>query len=57
MRSIHADSSRRPSPDAYASAYTRVVSLAEALTLDAINVYGKAATGEKYLINPNKGVA
>ena len=41
----------------FASAYTRVVSLAEALQLDAISVYGKAANGEKYLINPNKGVA
>ncbi|MEP7216187.1 MAG: zinc-binding dehydrogenase [Anaerolineaceae bacterium] len=36
------------------STYTRVVSLAEALQLDAIAVYGKQATGEKYLINPNK---
>jgi NADPH2:quinone reductase len=31
------------------------VSLAEALQLEAISVYGKRATGEKYLINPNKG--
>ena len=38
----------------FASHYTNEVSLAEALTLDAINVYGKQATGEKYLINPNK---
>jgi NADPH2:quinone reductase len=30
------------------------VSLAEALSLDAIAIYGKQATGEKYLINPNK---
>jgi len=30
--------------------------LAEALQLDAISAYGKRATGEKYLINPNKGV-
>ena len=36
----------------FASSYTRVVSLREALTLDAIAVYGKQATGEKYLINP-----
>ena len=36
----------------FASHYTRVVSLPEALTLDAIAVYGKQATGEKYLINP-----
>jgi len=41
----------------FASSYTREVSLAEALTLDAIAVYGKQATGEKYLINPNKGLA
>ena len=38
----------------FASHYTQVVSLAGALTLDAIGVYGKAATGEKYLINPSK---
>ena len=41
----------------FASTYTKVVSLAEALQLEAIAVYGKQATGEKYLINPNKGVA
>ncbi len=41
----------------FASHYTREVSLAEALQLDAISVYGKQATGEKYLINPHKGVA
>jgi NADPH2:quinone reductase len=40
----------------FASSYTREVSLAEALTLEAISVYGKQATGEKYLINPNKGL-
>jgi NADPH2:quinone reductase len=40
----------------FASTYTREVSLAEALQLDAISVYGKQATGEKYLINPNKGL-
>jgi NADPH:quinone reductase-like Zn-dependent oxidoreductase len=39
----------------FASHYTRVVSLQEALQLDHIAVYGKRATGEKYLINPNKG--
>jgi hypothetical protein len=33
-----------------------LVSLAEALHLDAIAVYSKQATGEKYLMNPNKGV-
>ena len=31
-------------------------SLAEALQLDAIAGYGKRATGEKYLINPSKGM-
>ena len=40
----------------FASSYTREVSLAEALSLEAISVYGKQATGEKYLINPNKGL-
>lgn len=40
----------------FASTYTQEVSLAEALSLEAINVYGKQATGEKYLINPNKGI-
>ncbi|MBD9666737.1 NADPH2:quinone reductase [Variovorax beijingensis] len=41
----------------FASHYTREVSLLEALQLDAIGVYGKQATGEKFLLNPNKGVA
>ena len=41
----------------FASHYTKEVSLAEALQLDQIAVYAKRATGEKYLINPNKGVA
>lgn len=36
----------------FASHYTREVSLAEALSLEAISVYGKQATGEKYLITP-----
>lgn len=40
----------------FASSYTREVSLAEALQLKEIAVYGKQATGEKYLINPNKGL-
>ncbi|TDJ23154.1 MAG: NADH oxidase [Gammaproteobacteria bacterium] len=40
----------------FASTYTKEVSLAEALSLDAISVYGKQATGEKYLINPNLGI-
>lgn len=38
----------------FASHYTKVVSLQEALQLDNIAVYGKRATGEKFLINPNK---
>ena len=38
----------------FASNYAGEVSLAEALQLDAIAEYGKTATGEKYLINPNK---
>lgn len=38
----------------FASHYTREVSLAEALSLDAIAVYGKQATGEKYLITPQE---
>jgi NADPH:quinone reductase len=37
----------------FASKYTREVSLAQALTLKEIEVYGKRATGEKVLINPN----
>src|SRR5262245_47439898 len=40
----------------FASHYTRTVSLAEALHLDAIAIYSKQATGEKYLMNPNKDV-
>ncbi len=40
----------------FASRYTKEVSLAEALQLEAIAVYGKQATGEKYLITPNKGL-
>jgi len=39
----------------FASRYTREVSMQEALGLDAIAVYAKHATGEKYLLNPNKG--
>jgi len=36
----------------FASHYTKEVSLAEALSLEAMAVYGKQATGEKYLIKP-----
>ncbi len=39
----------------FASHYTQVVSLQEALQLPNIAAYAKRATGEKYLINPNKG--
>ena len=38
----------------FASHYTQVVSLREALQLSNVAVYDKRATGEKYLINPNK---
>src|SRR6202167_515251 len=38
----------------FASHYTQVVSLAEALQLSHLAAYGKRATGEKYLINPSK---
>jgi len=38
----------------FASHYTQVVSLAEVLQLSHLAVYAKRATGEKYLINPNK---
>ncbi len=37
----------------FASHYTKEVSLADALTMEALSVYGKQATGEKYLINPS----
>jgi len=40
----------------FASHYTKVVSLAEALQAESIAAYGKMGTGEKYLINPNKDV-
>jgi len=38
----------------FASHYTQVVSLQEALKLSNIAAYAKRATGEKFLINPNK---
>jgi len=38
----------------FASHYTQVVSLQEALQLQNIAAYSKRATGEKYLINPNR---
>jgi NADPH:quinone reductase-like Zn-dependent oxidoreductase len=41
----------------FTSSYSRVVSLADALSLDAIAAYGRRATGEKYLVNPNMAVS
>jgi NADPH:quinone reductase-like Zn-dependent oxidoreductase len=38
----------------FASHYTQVVSLQEALQLSNVAAYAKRATGEKYLINPHK---
>jgi NADPH2:quinone reductase len=40
----------------FASSYAGEVSLAEALDLETLSAYGKSATGQKYLINPNKDV-
>jgi hypothetical protein len=40
----------------FASRYDKEVSLAEALRLEEIAVYSRLATGQKYLINPNKGL-
>ena len=39
----------------FASHYTQVVSLQEALQLENLATYSKRATGEKFLINPSKG--
>jgi hypothetical protein len=39
----------------FASHYTQVVSLQEVLQLPNIAIYNKRSTGEKFLINPNKG--
>ncbi len=39
----------------FASHYSRQVSMAEALRLDTIAVYGQRATGEKFLIDPSRG--
>jgi len=38
----------------FASYYTKEISLEEVLQPENINVYSKQATGEKYLVNPNK---
>ncbi|MDP2212453.1 zinc-binding dehydrogenase [Phenylobacterium sp.] len=40
----------------FASHYTAEISLAEALQPDILAAYNRRATGEKYLITPNKGV-
>jgi NADPH:quinone reductase-like Zn-dependent oxidoreductase len=40
----------------FASHYTRTISLAETLQPEIIQAYAKRATGEKFLINPNKDV-
>ena len=41
----------------FASHYTQEISLVEALDLDTLLAYRRTATGEKYLINPHKGLA
>jgi len=41
----------------FASHYTGVISLTDALKLEEIAAYGKRATGSKYLINPNQGLS
>jgi len=41
----------------FASHYTRTISLLEALDPDVIAAYGRRATGEKFLINPNLAIA
>ena len=37
----------------FASEYTKVISMGDALSLEEIAIYDKRATGEKYLITPN----
>jgi NADPH:quinone reductase len=41
----------------FASHYSQEISLAEALQPEIIAAYSKRATGQKYLINPNKGLS
>jgi len=41
----------------FASHYTAEIGLADVLKPEIIAAYNKRATGEKYLINPNKGLA
>jgi NADPH2:quinone reductase len=40
----------------FASHYSQVISLAEALQPGVLAAYSKRATGQKFLINPNKGL-
>lgn len=40
----------------FASDYVKEISLAEVLDLENITAYNQRATGEKYLVNPNKGL-
>jgi hypothetical protein len=39
----------------FASHYTKVIGLAEALDPDVLRAYERKATGEKYLIDPSRG--
>ncbi|MDX1383117.1 MAG: zinc-binding dehydrogenase [Thermoanaerobaculia bacterium] len=39
----------------FASSYSREISLREALDPDTIAAYGRMATGEKFLVRPNRG--
>lgn len=39
----------------FASSYTRVIGLAEALQPDVLSAYQRKATGEKFLIDPTRG--
>jgi NADPH:quinone reductase len=41
----------------FANQYTKEISLRQALRPEVISAYAKYATGEKYLINPNKDVS
>jgi NADPH2:quinone reductase len=38
----------------FASHYAKEISLTDMLSLDHIAVYNQRATGEKFLLNPNK---
>jgi hypothetical protein len=40
----------------FASHYSRTISLVEALDPTLMSAYLKRSTGEKYLIDPNKGL-